>query len=155
MMGPGFAAHVGAAAVQRVAIVTLAIVGISGGMGVALLGYARFDERATTAETEKAMLQKRLDAVQKRLDAVQKRLDAVQKRLAEVEGLLDGCQQDLVDQGITANARLLDCQKATTENIRRHCGSLCAKCYVLVRDVEEDLTGILDKRWRVSAEVLP
>jgi hypothetical protein len=94
-------------------------------------------------------------ALQQRLDAVQKRLDEVQKRLAAAEDSLDGCQQDLVDQGITANARLLDCQKATAENIRRHCGSLCAKCYVLVRDVEEDLTGILDKRWRVSAEVQP
>lgn len=141
MMGPGFAAHVGAAAVQRVAIVMLVIVGISGGVGVAWWGYARLDERATTDENAK--------------DVVQKRLDAVQKRLAEVEGSLDGCQQDLVDQGITANARLLDCQKATAENIRRHCGSLCAKCYVLVRDVEEDLTGILDKQWRVSAEVQP
>lgn len=138
MMGPGFAAHVGAMDVKRMALVTLAIAVISGCAG---LGYARLDERAATAETEKAMLQKRLDEVQ--------------KRLAAAEDSLDGCQQDLVDQGITANARLLDCQKATAENIRRHCGSLCAKCYVLVRDVEEDLTGILDKRWRVSAEVQP
>jgi hypothetical protein len=95
------------------------------------------------------------EALQQRLNTVQKCLDETQKRLAAAEDSLDGCQQDLVDQGITANARLLDCQKATAENIRRHCGSLCAKCYVLVRDVEEDLTGILDKRWRVSAEVQP
>jgi hypothetical protein len=94
-------------------------------------------------------------ALQERLTAVQKRLDEVQTRLAASEDSLDGCQQDLVDQGITANARLLDCQKATAENIRRHCGSLCASCYVLVRDVEEDLTGILNKQWRVSAEKAP
>lgn len=49
MMGPGFAGHVAADALQKAALVTLAIVVIGGGLGLAWWGYGGLAEREEKA----------------------------------------------------------------------------------------------------------
>jgi len=86
---------------------------------------------------------------------LQERLTVMQKRATEAESGLDDCQVLMTEQGINCNKQVLVCERNTEENIRKHCGGLCASCYLLVQDVKQDLTGILGRGHPISAEATP
>jgi hypothetical protein len=118
MMGPGFAAHVGAEAIRRIGLTVLAIVIACGGFVLAVQWLSEL----IGMRDENTALQERLTEMQKS----NAQLSALVKTLSREKE--DCALLAKIDRGILIKQRG-DCEAKLVTWTQDHCGDLCARSY--------------------------